>query len=108
VIDFTLLAYYLLFAFGLAYVLGHSVISLPAREWLADVASIAPATRWLLALIECPACCGWWIGLFTGLGYWGAIDATAVGYAIGLAFVTTGSNFLLGRASGLMPLSPPG
>lgn len=86
-------------AFGFAYVVGHSHISLPFRDLLSRVA----AARWLLILIECPACLGFWLGavpayfghsLIPGLG-----AAALVALVVGLA--TCASNLLLARFAGL-------
>lgn len=80
---------YVVAAFGLAYIVGHSKISLPVREWIART-----KLAWFLELIECPACLGFWIGLvasfFLGTNWfvW--------------ALFTSGSNFLLGKFSGLI------
>jgi hypothetical protein len=135
-------------AFGIAYVVGHSVISRPLRVWIAgpEVARcpvcgdtlearfdgatcegpaddhgvpVAAAKHtptemvlvtsvgwrfWLVSLLECPACLGWWLGFAAGLAF---VLAGGPGH-LGLlplagAFYTAGANFLLGRASGLMP-----
>ncbi len=85
---------YLLGAFGLAYIVGHSVISLPFRTWLGGTPEkqlpspgnftnsttprpghIEPAKPgalgafgdFLCSLIECPACFGFWCGVAVGL-----------------------------------------
>ena len=55
-----------LMSFGAWYCLGRSVISLPLRKALADL-EIGPIT-FLLNLIECPACFGFWWGFFLALG----------------------------------------
>ena len=80
-------------AFGLAYIVGHSKISLafrkammpnpPARmlalppaeleattedEMYAELSGIDKARFWLVTFIECPACGGFWVGL--AAGFW--------------------------------------
>lgn len=59
-----------LFHFGLAYVLAASKISLPFRALLATWAEFKymlwPVAKFVLALIECPACFGFWSGLTAG------------------------------------------
>jgi hypothetical protein len=95
------LVLYSITAFGFAYVVGHSVISRPARE------IIAVWSETLITLIECPACLGFWTGLVFGLGLaFGPSAAIFPGPAwlipSVLAFYTAGSNFILGRLTGLM------
>lgn len=63
----TTLTLYFLAAFGLAYIVGHSVISMPLRAFIAgppDKPRRFFAT--LIELVECPACFGTWIGIITG------------------------------------------
>lgn len=52
---------------------------------------------WLVTLIECPACLGFWFGLAAGL-----IHTPSAFGAIAGALYTSGANFLLGRATGIM------
>jgi hypothetical protein len=97
---------YTIAAFGCTYVLGHSVASRHVREVLWEAGAIAPMWRWLVMLIECPACLGFWIGLFVGgacAPLWPGENPLILAAVIG-AFYTSGSNFLLGRLTGLMPL----
>jgi hypothetical protein len=126
---------YSIAAVGLAYVVGHSAVSLPFRAWLAPAAvAVCPtcgdvqpprfegaicigptggpvhadATMrirqprglryWIVTLIECPACLGFWIGLVAGAFY-----GRSVLLAVAGAFYTAGSNFWIARATGLMP-----
>lgn len=119
---------YLLFAFGLAYIVGHSTISLPFRIFLGgtpakhfdplDLASttsasvpakpgaLGPLGDFLCALIECPACFGFWIGL--GYGFTGLLappaDLIAVHYLwpVMLGCVTAGSNYAVSRLTRLI------
>ena len=84
---------YLLAAFGVAFTVGHSEITLGAREALDRRGIVA---RWVVRLMECPACLGFHLG-------W--IYALAVGsefHPVTLAFLTCGSNFILGRLTGLI------
>lgn len=90
------LAFYTVAAFGLAYVVGHSVISRPVRE------VIALWSEPLITLIECPACLGWWVGLGAGIGL-ALAGRLAWALILALAFYTAGANFILGRATGLIP-----
>lgn len=58
----------LLAAYGLSWILGRSKITLGVRQWLdrADSEGLSPA-GWMLALLECPACTGWWLGIAYGI-----------------------------------------
>lgn len=98
-----LLVFYTFAAFGFAYVLGHAVISRPFRDALYSLGQTFPPLRWLVLLLECPACFGFWTGL--GVGLW-AFDLDG-GYRILaaaiLACYTAGVNFALGKLLGLMP-----
>ena len=109
------LFFYTVAAFGLAYIVGHSVISLPLRLAVdpgPDVDSPAKVSwAWFLMLIECPACFGFWTGLFAGMVYV-AVDGplypregalARVLWAVGLALYTCGANFILARFTHLIP-----
>ena len=97
---------YTIAAFGCAYVLGHSVASRRVREILWAAGAIAPMWRWLVMLIECPACLGFWIGWAVWIATLSLWPIEPPWYLAGTAgaFYTAGSNFLLGRLTGLMPL----
>ena len=91
---------YLLAAFGLAFVAGHSEISVQLRDWIHKRGRVG---YWLVKMIECPACLGFHIGWIYALAVrpdfliiepWKA--------AALLAFSTSGSNFVLGRITGLI------
>jgi hypothetical protein len=51
---------YSLVCFGLAYVLGWSEITLGFRKALGKYGGVI---GWLIKLIECPACLGFWTGV---------------------------------------------
>jgi hypothetical protein len=109
-------AVFLLGAFGLAYIVGHSTISLPIRILLggtkgsAEVhegmgfvtppkpGSFGPAGEFLCELLECPACFGFWTGLVSGL----TLFSLSLGASFGLGLVVSGSNFILGRFTRLI------
>lgn len=109
------LLFYTVAAFGLAYIVGHSAISLPFRMAVDPGPDVTTPSRvfwaWFLMLIECPACFGFWTGLFAGMLY-AAIDGplypqegalAKMLWAVGLALYTTGSNFVLARLTSLIP-----
>jgi predicted ABC-type sugar transport system permease subunit len=87
------LAFYTVATFGLAYIVGFSKISFPTREWMANWKVL----EWPLALLECPACLGFWAGLVYGL----AITEPPLS-ALGRGLYTCGANFLLAKWSGLI------
>lgn len=114
-------------AFGLAYVIGYSKITLEIREWLAEpveylntkvtdahgpgleqgTAYRPPllAARWLLALMECPACLGWHIGFWASIVIERQANSgflNALLNALLFAFFITGTNYILGRYTGLI------
>jgi hypothetical protein len=108
------LLFYTVAAFGLAYIVGHSAISLPLRILMEppDLRGPQDAFRaWALMLIECPACFGFWTGLLGGMVY-AALDGplypqegvlARLLFAVGLALYTCGANFILARFTGLIP-----
>lgn len=109
------LFFYTFAAFGLAYIVGHSSISLPFRMALdpgEELTRPGQALRaFVLMLIECPACFGFWTGAFAGLLYV-AVDGTYYPkegalarfmFAAGLALYTAGTNFTLSRLTNLIP-----
>lgn len=84
-------------AFGVAFVLGWSEISLPWRLMLARSGWLG---RWLVALLECPACIGFhlgWASLWLGMTQL----PIEVRYGLLLAFATAASNLVLARIAGL-------
>lgn len=95
---------YLLAAFGLAYIVGHSAISLPIRNWIAPYGAkmISPLRTFVVALAECPACIGFWIGGFVWTFDLAALSNVVTFSALEFALMTSGSNFVLGRLTGLI------
>lgn len=88
---------YFLAAFGFAYVIGHSKISLPFREVLAPPVDVTSPSVWarhtLLSLMECAPCCGFWTGIVTAkLGLMGFTNDWPT--AIILGFITVATNLL--------------
>ena len=97
---FTRLLFYSLATFGLAYVVGHSRISLPIRTFIAKIS--LP----IVELLECPACFGVHLGFWVGF-CWPIIpealtqvhfDRLFGGTALGA--YTCGAHYLLGLATG--------
>ena len=95
---------WLLAAFGLAYIVGHSVISLPVRLYLAGTEEVPGVSPGIVTLLECPACFGTWCGAIAGAfaPQWFGTDSTWLGCALG-ACMTCGANYCLGRATGILP-----
>ena len=109
---------YLLAAFGLAYIVGHSTISLPVRKWMGGIperqingvtftpipGALGRFGDFITALIECPACFGFWTGLAMGFAHLVTVpaDLLPTGWPLTLACVTAGSNFILGRLTRLI------
>lgn len=81
---------YTIAALGFVYIVGHSVASKAIREWLYDRVPV------LVALLECPACLGFWIGLVSGL--LGIVPL----HPLLLALYTSGAMLALGRATRIM------
>lgn len=116
---------YILTAFGLAFVVGYAKISLPFREWLTAQVEVRDALgfyskreprfvgvrRWLLELLQCPACLGVWVGGVFALvdpAFFGAASALGLNHlpveVLSLVFglATAASNFILGALTGLI------
>lgn len=111
--------------FGFAYIVGHSAISEPLRYLLSPPMRVVNAEEppepvptpsniarhWLLKLIECPSCLGFWTGgifgrtLIDGTGYVPTLFAGSSHPLFLFVFVgcaTAGMNFILGRMTRLM------
>ncbi len=93
--------------FGLAFVVGHSKISMPLRMLIdpGRIDSMAKAARaWLIMLLECPACLGFWGGglyaHFTGYSF--GFPAAGFLATLGFALYACGANFLLSALSGML------
>jgi len=98
------LGFWFLVAFGLCYTVGHAKVSLGVRERLAAVALAYKSGKLeaFIALIECPACLGFWLGLAGGWFWPWLIPAGYPQWASAplLGFATSASGYLLGRATG--------
>lgn len=114
------LTVYTIAAFGFAYIIGHAMITRSLREWAydfglfyrmveletTDVVSAGSTAlmprvyplRWFVQLIECPACLGFHTGFWSWL--WYSRDPVA---ALLAGCFVAGSNYLLGRQTGLIP-----
>lgn len=88
---------YFFAAFGFAWGVGYSHVTLPFREWLAKGGW---ASKWLLIGLECPGCLGWHIGYLSVLCEVAPISRS-LWHCVLMAFVTAGANILLARIAGL-------
>lgn len=102
------LVVYTFAAFGFCWIVGGARVSLPFREWLAEMRERKniPA-QIFLELIECPGCLGFWVGFLIGLvgllrGVPWLPPPTGPWILSVLGFYTAGVNFCLGRATGLI------
>lgn len=105
----TTCVFLLLGFFGASYIVGHSKISLTWRIILGghvgspefQVLSLKPLIPvvgpWLVELLECPACFGFWIGLIFAL-----MGRATFSLCLLTAFAVAGSNFILGRLTRLI------
>lgn len=107
------LLFWSVLAFGVAFGLGHSKISLLWRtqlDWWAERRGAEPprtATAWsfsaqmILSLLECPACLGFWEGLiayhFFAQAWLVPTDLPAWTRSLSFAFFTAGSNLILAK-----------
>jgi hypothetical protein len=93
--------------FGLCYVVGHAKITLKLRMKLFS------KVEWLVDLLECPACLGFWLGLFEAwllcpqlrdffLFLFPHTGTSTVGSIFSFALYTCSVNYILGRLSGLI------
>ena len=93
---FLSLIFFSLAAFGAAWVVGYSKVSLPIRERLVTVKfGDYQIGDWAVQLLECPSCFGFWLGLIVGPFF-------VPFHPIACGLFVTGSNFLLGRVTGLI------
>lgn len=103
---------YFLAAFGLAYIVGFSKITINLRVTLAGETSISsPAvkkplipvvTPWLVDLIECPACFGMWIGAAASFYMPAPAALPWWAWLLVLGCATSGANFVVGRLTRLI------
>jgi hypothetical protein len=114
-----LLIFYVFAAFGLAYIVGHSVISRPIRNIIAggfidgsgsyypNSDPPQPTHPWRSALVdilECPACFGFWTGLFAGCARFTPFDVPDyyIVNAIVWGVFTSGTNYTLAKFTRLL------
>lgn len=86
--------------FGLAWIVGHSRITRPIRLALYEVGGFW--IRLFVDLLECPGCFGFWSGLVIGFYVLHASSNGPFLIPLVVACYTSGSNYLLGRATGLI------
>lgn len=104
----SLLLIWVLGQFGLAYIVGHSAISLPFRQALApeEVKTVGHAFRqFIITLLECPACLGFWAG---AVSIWlvsmvVVLPVPLYVAAPAAAVVTCGANYIVARLTSLVP-----
>lgn len=103
------LFFYTFAAFGLAWIIADSKASRPVRRLVAYFAEHEAASRatrviasLVLALLECVACLGFWIGLVVGWYLAPALGGTRIVLALSLACYTAGLNFVIGRKTDLL------
>lgn len=122
--------YYLLAAFGLAYIVGFARISLRFRTWLGGTPAkppnplaiggaaaqgtpavpgkLGPFGDFICEMLECPACFGFWIGFVSAIAGMpcGAPEPFppyhGITWPITLGCITSGSNFILSRLTKLI------
>lgn len=109
-----ILALYFLAAFGIAFIVGQSKISHPFRVLLGGhqhtdengdsygpcMPLIPYVGPFLVTLVECPGCLGFWIGLASSNVIWTLAALPDVHALVKLAIfsqATAGSNFILSR-----------
>jgi hypothetical protein len=84
--------------FALAWIIGHSKITLDFRTWLAR-------SRFLIDLIECVGCLGFWCGLgaywLLGMRIWPSTGYHLADMAVA-ALYTCASNLIIGRFVGIV------
>jgi len=85
---------YAVSAFGLAWCISNSKVSFPLRLRLD-----AYGYKWTLALLECPACLGWWTGL---VAYFAGETPTSISQWWTAGLFTMASNLLLAKFAGLL------
>ena len=83
---------------GAAWALADSKISLPARKALAA----RFGESWLLALIECPACTSFWLGLLYSV----FVVHLLAPLCYAFAFFTMGLSFVLASWTGVGASAP--
>jgi len=94
--------------FGVSFAIGHSQISLPFRKLLNPTKVIGPIgviRAFLVALVECPPCLGFWCGLAYGFAFrpsWAESFYVTDKGVIELALYSCGSNLILARVVGLI------
>lgn len=81
--------------FGLAYIVGHSVISVGFRRRLYKGAPL------VVDLLECPACFGFWAGCFAGIAMRTVNPDQPVELFFLFGLFTSGSNKLIAHLAGL-------
>lgn len=100
---FLALIVYTVASFGLSWIVGHSRASRPIRLALYDSGGLL--ANLVVEMLECPGCFGAWLGFFVALSVHLIFRDVTAAIFIVFPTYTAGSNYLLGRATGL--ISPP-
>lgn len=91
--------------FGATFCIGASKISLPFRTWLAPDNEATGlrffVRRWLIALVECPACTSFHLGWLSVLLGVAPICFHGVGGVVIASFYCCATSLLLARLAGL-------
>lgn len=86
-------------AFGFAYIMGMAKVSFPIRSLLLRLSQWAWYTRpfgWLVDLLQCPMCLGFWTGVVAAVRFdVSLVGLNAVSSAVVAGCVTAGTNALL-------------
>lgn len=94
---------YTISVLGLAFIVGHSKISVPFREWLADLRERRNyVAGFFLEMFECAACFSFHIGWIVALcGFRLGYGALLLDAAV-LALYSCGASLLLGKFAGIV------
>lgn len=89
--------FWILSAFGLAYVLGHSLITAGLRGFIFRKGRLPG--RWFVWLLECPACVGFWTAIILA---W-VRHQREPGILIQSGLVLVATNYIFSRLTKLIP-----
>lgn len=98
---------YCLVTFGANWGAGHAELSYPARLLISGrdrpKSFLRPLRAWLLKLLECPGCLGFWLGVVAVATELAPMEFPhSVGGAVACGLFTSASNLLLAKYVGLL------